>query len=147
MPLGRVHGGQRPVDHRHRWSGHAGGLPGGDPGHHPVVNCASLQIINNEDRGEPLGGATFSDHAQPASGGHARPARGRHSDIFDDSNGNTTSTGANYDDPDATAGRITLPAVVPDVRYTITETSPPAGYIGAASSQKITPVPFSGDNA
>lgn len=108
-------------------------------------DCASLVIHKQDESGAPLGGATFRIEPNPLPVG----APGRPTDnfltIFDDSGSNTTvETGTNYDDPDATAGLITLAAVVPDVEYTITEIAPPEGYIGETGSKTVTPEPFGG---
>ncbi len=109
--------------------------------------CANL-VINKEDQnGDPLGGATFRIEPNPLPVGTPNRPSDDFLTIFDDSDGNTSLEGTtNYDDPDATAGRITLAAVVPGVEYTITEVAAPAGYIGDPDDQTITPEPFSEGN-
>ena len=110
-------------------------------------SCASLVINKEDEDGDPLGGATFTISPNPLPVGTPGRPDASLITIFDDSDGNTTvEAGTNYDDPDATAGRITLAAVVPDVEYTITEVVPPDGYIGDSDSETITPEPFSEDN-
>lgn len=107
-------------------------------------SCASLFIRKFQGDGTtPLGGATFRIEPNPLPVG----TPGRPSDnfltIFDDSGPNTTvEAGTNYDDPDATAGLITLPAVVPGVQYSITEVSAPDGWIKDNSVVLKTPVAF-----
>lgn len=109
--------------------------------------CANLVINKEDEDGDPLGGAVFRIEPNPLP----RDTPDRPSDdfltIFDDSDDNTAKEGStNYDDPDATAGRITLPAVVPDVTYTVTEITPPEGYIGETRGKTVTPEKFGGDS-
>jgi uncharacterized repeat protein (TIGR01451 family) len=105
-------------------------------------NCASLVINKVDGNGDPLGGATFSITPNPLPVGTPGRPDGDTVTIVDDSDANTTVDGGNYDDPDATAGQITLPAVVPNVKYTITETVPPDGYVGETGDKTVTPAPF-----
>ena len=108
-------------------------------------NCASLVINKFDANNARLGGATFTITPNPLPVGTPNRPAGNTLTIFDDSNANTTvESGTNYDDPDATAGKITLPAVIPNVQYTITETIPPDGYVGETGGKTTTPAPFTG---
>jgi fimbrial isopeptide formation D2 family protein/uncharacterized repeat protein (TIGR01451 family) len=114
---------------------------------HVPSSCANLVINKVDGDNHALGGATFTISPNPLPPG-TPGANLANLVIFDDSDNNTTvETGTNYDDPDATAGQITLPAVVPNVEYTITETTPPLGYIGTTGPQPpVKPAPFSEHN-
>lgn len=105
-------------------------------------NCAALQINKFGPGQERLGGATFKISPNPLPVGTPGRPNADHITIFDDSDDNNALNGGTYDDPDARAGYIVLPVVVPDVEYTVTEVSPPAGYIGEIGSRKTTPVAF-----
>ena len=89
-----------------------------------------------------LGGATFKISPNPLPVGTAGRPADNFLTIFDDSDANTALDGGNYDDPDATAGLISLPVVVPGVEYTITETAAPDGWILDGTVVKKTPVAF-----
>jgi uncharacterized repeat protein (TIGR01451 family) len=106
-------------------------------------SCASLFIKKFKGDGTtPLGGATFKISPNPLPvGTPGRPAD-NFLTIVDDSDANTSLNGGNYDDPDATAGLISIGGVIPNVEYTITEIAAPDGWILDGTVVKKTPVPF-----
>lgn len=104
--------------------------------------CASLYIKKFKGDGTtPLAGALFRITPNPLP----QDAPNRPSDDFllirDDGDDNTDLNGGNYDDPDATAGVITLSAVVPGT-YTVTEEAAPEGWIKDSGSVVLKPVNF-----
>ncbi|MFH1475856.1 MAG: SpaA isopeptide-forming pilin-related protein, partial [Chloroflexota bacterium] len=80
-----------------------------------VNTCAEIQIIKRDPAGNPLGGATFSISPNPLLGAPASPPL------------SITDNDANDTDP--RDGYILLGPCEPQVEYTVTETTAPAGYI------------------
>ena len=93
------------------------------------ANCASLSWQKQDDKGNPLGGATFTVDPNPFTGSGAAI------DVAD-----YVSASAQSDptkDQDKRAGFFKLINVVPGT-YTVTEKTPPAGYILDPTSKSIT---------
>lgn len=105
--------------------------------------CASIFLYKFQADGTtPLGGATFKIEPNPLPEGTAGKPTDNFLTIFDDSGDNTDKEGTtNYDDPDGTAGVITLAAVVPGT-YTVTEIAAPDGWIGSTAVVTVTPEQF-----
>jgi uncharacterized repeat protein (TIGR01451 family)/fimbrial isopeptide formation D2 family protein len=93
------------------------------------ANCASLSWQKQDDKGNPLGGATFTVDPNPFTGSGAAI------DVAD-----YVSASAQSDptkDQDKRAGFFKLINVVPGT-YTVTEKTAPAGYILDPTSKSIT---------
>ena len=109
-------------------------------------NCASLVVNKTDADQQALGGATFKIEPNPLPVGTPGRPDADYITVFDDSDANTAKEGStSYDDPDATAGKITLSAVVPG-EYTVTEIEPPVGYIGEPTGRTVTAKAFGSDS-
>ncbi|MFD2797724.1 collagen binding domain-containing protein [Promicromonospora vindobonensis] len=85
--------------------------------------CAALTIEKNDEQGRPVGGSTFTVSPNPLPGG-----TGDGLEIADN----------DENDADPADGVIRVPTVEPGVEYTVTESGPPPGYLGA-DAQTVTP--------
>lgn len=106
-------------------------------------DCATL-LINKFGPGRTrLGGATFTISPNPIPVGTVGRPAADFITVYDDSVANTTLEGSTtWDDADDRAGYVSLGQVVPGVEYTITETIPPAGYVGETAPKTVIPAAY-----
>ncbi|WP_275002002.1 SpaA isopeptide-forming pilin-related protein [Promicromonospora iranensis] len=94
--------------------------------HQPVAiesTCAELTIEKDDEQGNAVGGSTFTVSPNPLPDG-----TGDSLEIADN----------DANDADPADGVIRIPTVQPGIEYTVTESGPPPGYLGAGP-QTVTP--------